>query len=139
MQRDYFTNNVDMQCFSNFSFHALKQNLKIKCIKKRKKEKTCQVNADILNTQFKIIQSFDFYAAYHLSMSVSNTLCRHTYIYTHAHTETQLHFTSILILFLHKTRLVLMQTFINLLYSIFYNLEIQLTIASDYLIYVYAY
>lgn len=51
-----------------------------------KKKKTCQVNADTLNAQFKIIQSFYFYATYHLSMSVSNPLCKYTYIYTHAHT-----------------------------------------------------
>lgn len=54
---------------------------------KKREKKTCQVNADILNAQFKIIQSFDFYAAYHLSMSVSNTLFRYTYLYTHVHIQ----------------------------------------------------
>ena len=36
----------------------------------------------------------------------------------HTDPDTQLHFTFILILFLHKRGLALMQTFINLLYSI---------------------
>lgn len=69
--------------------HALKQNLKIKCIFLKRKE-ICRVNADILNAQFKIIQSFDFYATYHLSKSFINTLCRYTYTYIHRET-TPLH------------------------------------------------
>lgn len=45
----------------------------------------------------------------------SEILCADTY----THTDMQLHVTYILILFLHKRGLALMQTFINLLYSIF--------------------
>lgn len=105
------------------------------CKKKERKKETCQVNADILTTQFKIIKSFNFYE--HSTFQCQSViLCAGVYIYIHRHWETRIHFTFILILLLHKRERISVNAKLLLIYYIllfFCDLKIHLTVASMWL------